>query len=319
MARYLDSIAHPWSRLDIQTAITRNFTDARESIESTEGGKLWRSLKQLDDTLWIFQTNTTELLEEICIFGERSKNKNFWNQITSTDPHTRMVKKKLFHVTSSLMTLVDHARNFQKKIPVDNYDIKRQQTFSTLGLHNFLQDLRNFSTHWRIAEANWSINYDFQKHTREVNFTITKFELMEYKNWKKEAFDYIFQPPTDIDIYKVVHEYSEQVNAFYSWHKGAVIDTYSSELRQHFEYQRLHDGLKRYLNWNITLSHLPKDLNPYQYLDQYLTTYQIELLLTYEHRSNSQIDALVHMLGMDEFCDAQLRNKMGKLFRSCEQ
>ena len=39
MSRYLDTIPHPWTREVINTAIFKSFTDAREAIEETLGGK----------------------------------------------------------------------------------------------------------------------------------------------------------------------------------------------------------------------------------------------------------------------------------------
>ena len=65
----------------------------------------------------------------------------------------------------------------------------------------------------------------------------------------------------------------------------------------------------------MVISHVPKTLNPYQYLSQYLTTQQVERLLVYEHRSEEQVDALIRMLDMEEFCDESLRQKILLLFQ----
>ena len=37
-------------------------------------------MKGLDDTAWIFYTSISELIDESCIFGERSKDQEFWNK-----------------------------------------------------------------------------------------------------------------------------------------------------------------------------------------------------------------------------------------------
>lgn len=159
MAGYLDTISHPWDRQHIMEAMMRKFTEVKPSIDRTPGGKIWNDLKGLDDIVWIFYTSISELIDEICIFGERSQDPEFWNKSNekTAEHYAREVKRKLYYCTSSLMTLVDVSRNFDKRHKVDGVSAKRVEVFSTPGLHSFLQDLRNFNTHWRIVEANWSI------------------------------------------------------------------------------------------------------------------------------------------------------------------
>lgn len=317
MPRYLETLPHPWTRAAIETAIFKNFSDARDAIEDTAGGRLWRSLQDLQDTVWILEVSTTELLDEICLFGDRSKNPAFWHEANKNDAeaHTRAVKRKLFNCTSALMTLVDHARNFQRLIPVRGYSDRVRETFSPPGLHDFLQCLRNYNTHWRIAQANWSIEHDFQRQNREARFTVTKPELLRWDGWTGKAGEYISSASEKVDIYDVFSGYRKHVQSFYTWHRGAVLDQYANILQPYLEYKRLYEGIQRRGNWNLIISHAPKSLNPYQYIDRYLPKNEVERLLAYEHRSEAQVDALIKMLGMEEFCDDELRCKVLAMFK----
>lgn len=312
MTRYLDNVPHPWSREILEAAIFANFLDARESIEETLGGKLWRALQDLEESIWIFFASTTELLDEICLFGDRSKNVTFWYQanVNEAESHTREVKKKLFYCTSSLMTLVDHSRKFQGTTPVGEYSHRLKAAFSSPGLHDFLQCLRNYNTHWRIAQANWAIHQDLKSHSRAARFTITKSELIAWDGWTEKARKFIESASDPIDIYNLFFEYRRHVQSFYAWHKGAVLDEYAHVLQPYFEYKRLYEGIQKKHHWNLLLSNAPKKSNPFQYLDQYLQKFQIERLLAYEHRSNEQIAALIQMLGVEEFCDDALRGAL---------
>lgn len=317
MSRYLDTLPHPWSRKDIETAIFKKFSDAIAAIEETQGGRLWRALQDLEDTIWIFNTSTTDLLDEICLFGDRSKNPNFWHQskVNEAEGHTRAVKKRLFHCTSALMTLVDHARNFQRKTPVTGYADRLQATFSSPGQHDFLQCLRNYNTHWRVAQANWTIESEAESKTRHTRFRVTKCELLKWDGWSSVARQYIDSGPDEIDVYDLFSEYRIHVQSFYAWHKGAVLDAYAEILQPFFEYKRLYEGLQKKYAWNLIISHAPKTLNPFQYLDQYLPRHQLERLLAYEHRSDAQVEALLKMVGMEEFCDEAMYDKLLELFR----
>jgi hypothetical protein len=316
MARYLDTVSHPWTRSVIENAIFKNFSDAKNAIEDTAGGRLWRSLHDLEDTIWIFEVSTTELLDEICLFGDHSKNSTFWHEVNENDAemHTRAVKRKLFNCTSSLMVLVEHARNFQRVTPVISYLDHMNAVFSPPGLHDFLQGLRNYNTHWRIAQANWTIQHDFGPHSRKAQFTVTKSELLLWDGWTKKAREYISVASEPLDIYDVFSGYRKHVQSFYSWHKGAVLDQYTAILQPYLEYKRLYEGIQKKYNWNLVISHAPMSLNPFQYIGQHLPKRQFERLLTYEHRSEAQVNALIQMLGMDEFCDEVLRQKVFALF-----
>lgn len=316
MNRYLDTIQHPWSRKDIETAIFKKSLDALAAIEDTDGGKLWRSLHDLEDTIWIFETATTELLDEIHLFAERSKDGLFWidTNASACDLFIRTVKRKLFNCTHSLMALVDHARNFQKCTPVNDYNDYQQTAFSVPGLHDFLQGLRNYNTHWRIAQAHWNISYNHLNNTREARFKVAKTELLLWKNWNKKALAYISQTPGSVDIYDVFTTYKKQVQDFYSWHRSMVLDTYAEILQPYFQYKRLYSGLQKKYHWNLIISHIPKKTNPYKHLSKYISNRDIELLLSFPHRSEAQVDALIHMLNMEDFCDENLRKKILALF-----
>jgi hypothetical protein len=316
MNRYLDTIPHPWTRSVIEHAIYISFTDAKASIDSTAGGKLWHDLNDLEDSLWIFETSTRDLLDEIVLFGERSKNSIFWEQINESqaDLHNREVKKKLFYCTSSLMALVEHSRNFENEVPVKNYSDQLQKIFTTPGLHNFLQSLRNYNSHWRIARTNWVINRDFETRTRDAFFIISKDDLLAWDRWPKAAREFINKVESAVNVYEVFSTYRKQVQDFYAWHKGAVLKQYASLLQPYLEYERLYKGLMKQASWNILASYAPKKINPYQYIEKYLTKNQIERFLAYEHCSVEQIEGLISMMDMQDFCDASLKKKIVAIF-----
>ncbi len=314
MTRYLDSVPLPWTKNDIQTAIFKDFRKVIGSIEGTEGGVLWKLLTDLEDVIWIFQSSCADLLDEICVFGERSKNPHFWHRVNSSDVdgYTRTIKKKLYICTSALMTVVDVARTFQRKYPVSEFDVKRNSTFATVGLHDFLQGLRNYNTHWRIAEANWQI--ESSKDMRIARFIVESDELLAWDGWNTDAKKFIAGVPEFVDLYEVFTLYRRHLQEFYAWHKGAVLDTYAAAISEYFQYKCIHEGINSKMGWNMVISHLPKGLNPYQYLSQYLNESQLQAFLSLEHRSEQQVDALIEMLGMTEYCDSALREKVLKLF-----
>ena len=212
------------------------------------------------------------------------------------------------------MTLVDIARNFDNRYKVDEPSTKRSEIFTTFGLHNFLQDLRNFNTHWRIAEANWSINYDMKSGTRTAHFQIKKEDLLAWNGWTANAKKYIQLLDGSVDLYEILTTYKKQAQTYYTWHKGAVIVQNTQALQQYFEYTKIHEGLRQYQKWNMILSHVKRGTNPYQYLAKFLSPSQIEAVLSYPKHSESQVDALIRAVDTYQICDKNLKNKLMKVF-----
>lgn len=316
MTRYLDTILQPWNHKDIETAIFKSFTDARAAIEDTEGGRLWRSLQELDDSAYVFESNTTDLLSEISLFADRSKNPDFWRQgdESKAERYTREVKRKLSNCTASLMALVDHARNLTRIAPVPDYADELSKHFQQPGLHDFLKCLRNYNTHWRIAQANWSISYGREANSRQARFLVTKTELLAWSGWNAAAKDYIDRVTEVVDLYEVFTTYRAHAQKFYAWHRGAVLRQYNAILRPYLEYKRLYEGISKKYNWNMVISHVPKTLNPLQFLSQYLSSHSVERVLALPHQSKQQVDEVIRLLDMDEFCDDELRYKAYELF-----
>lgn len=317
MSRYLDNIPEPWSVDNIRSAIMHKFMDARLSIEETEGGQLWQAIKELDDTVWIFKSSVEDLFQIISLFAQKTQDPGFWEATnrTNAEHFAREVKRKLFYSTTSVMALVEVSRVFHQKYPVGGFTEKLGACFSTPGLHKFLQDLRNYNSHWRIAEANWRIDYDFEKGSRIARFVVTREDLLAWGRWTSAARAFIESSDKFIDVGATLAEYAKQVKAFYEWHKGVVLVSYAEILKRYFEYKRIHDGLNRRMSWNMILGHLPQGLNPFQYLARYLEPEQIEKIMSFELGSEAQIQALISTLDMERFCDAQLIDKVRKLFQ----
>jgi hypothetical protein len=316
MTGYLETIALPWTLQHIQTAMMSDFSAVQKSIDRTDGGQLWNGINELDDAVWVFSRSTTELLDEITIFGEGSKDVYFWSKIYEKNERdfVREVKRKLYYSTSSLMTVVDIARLFNKRWPLEDIFEQRNKFFSTPGLHDFLQNLRNFSSHWRIAQANWRISHDSITGKRTASFIITKDELLEWKGWGSKAKEYIESAGNSIDIYDVFTQYKKHVQQYYEWHKGAILVKYAPTLRPFFEYKKIHEGLQQKFKWNMIISFFKPGMNAYEHLIRHLTNKQIEMVFSYEHRSEQQIDALIKILDVDGICDVELRNKLMRIF-----
>lgn len=149
---------------------------------------------------------------------------------------------------------------------------------------------------------------------RTAHFQMDKEDLLAWSNWSANAKKYIQELDDSVDIYEILTVYKEQAQEYYAWHKGAVIEQNNQALQQYFEYTKIHEGLRQYQRWNMILSHVKSGTNPYQYLAEFLSPSQIEVVLSYPKHSELQVDALIRTVDIYQICDENLKNKLMKVF-----
>jgi hypothetical protein len=308
----LRNIKEPWSFENIRDAYSNAFAETNEIIEKTEGGLLWNELKSLNESVWVLDSCTSDLLDEISKFAHQTTIHGFWDRINrpQEELYSRRVKKLIFCTTSSAMALVEHARRFNLKYSCPEFDEERMKRFGDSGIHEFIQKLRNYTSHWRMAEANWEINLDFIKNSRHVKFILKRNELLNWDGWSPQAHKYIDFCGDKIDVYEVFNEYNGIANTFYQWHKSKVFETWSGILKIYFQYKIYLNQVRERIRWNIIVSNIPKDKDPYEYLNKYLTDDQIEDVFSYEYKTVQQIDRLIELIDLYGACDRELRAKI---------
>ncbi len=318
MLKSIEHIDEPWSYEDINSSYFADHAKTEQLIKATEGGVLWSKLSALHDCLEILNSCTNDVLDTISQFSHATTKLGFWNLINRVEQerYVHQLKKHVFCTVSAVMALVDHARRFSKKYPVEGLEQKRKECFGNAGLHSFLQGLRNYMLHVKVAKANWLISWGSEQ-TKEVKFLFHTNDLLEFKKWKKEAKQFITHNKDGIDVYQVFQNYLESANNYYNWHKAKVIADYSAIIERYFVYERHLNKIEQKTNWNATISHLKEGLDIFQYIDEYLTPQQIEDVLSYENGSQQQVDRLIEIIDVYKACDDKLRKKIySKLVRN---
>jgi len=318
LLKTIKHIDEPWSYEDIKSSHFADSAKTERLIKATEGGMLWSELSGLSDCLEILNSCVNDILDTISEFSHVSAKPGFWNLVNQVEQgrYTNQLKKHVFCTTSVVMALVDHARRFSEKYPINDLVQKRNECFGIMGLHNFIQGLRNYVIHVKIVEANWLISWNANK-TRDVKFLFYANDLLEYKKWGPEAKQFIDRNKGGIDVYQVFDSYLKCANEFCSWHKAKVIAEYSDVLKKYFIYERYLNKAKQNTVWNLIISQLKEGLDVFQYLDRYLTPQQIEDVLSYENGSQQQVDRLIEIIDVYKACDDELREKIySKLVRN---
>jgi hypothetical protein len=310
MKMLLSEVCEPWSFDDIKESYFKNFFETESIIDKTEGGQLWKEIINLNESVYVLDSCTSDLLDVINDFAHQTTKNGFWNRLNrpQEELYTRKVKKYIFCTTSAAMALVDHSRNFNKKYPCMDFKKKREEGFGDSGIHDFIQNLRNYFSHWRMAEANWEIS--FSENYRDVKFILKRNELLYWDGWSVQAKKYIESIGEKIDVYELFKKYNDITSKLYEWHKYHILATRSEILNIYFKYKKYLNQIKEQTSWNLILSYIPTGKDPYEYLSEYLTNDQIEEIFSFGYKTTEQVDRLIELLDLHSACDTKLRAKI---------
>lgn len=212
------------------------------------------------------------------------------------------------------MALVDHSRIFYGKYPVESYHEKVKEYFSENPLHRFVQNFRNYMTHVRIAKNNWVVNHD--KQGRSVFFFLTQENLGKWDGWDAPSKAYIAENSDCVNVEELFNAYSTKVKLFHDWFRSQVWQKHSEELREFFDCKKTYNAVNVRCSWNLLIKQafLPKKIDPYMFLDRYLSSNEIAETLSLPFRSKLQVDRIIELVDEYGACDDDLRKSVYELF-----
>jgi hypothetical protein len=307
----------PWTKEQIRYSVFASFTDAEEALKQLPGAKIFHEIESLRFSLNIFLDSTEDLISSINIFKGEEGKPNFWDrpQRQQLEKLERSINRGLFSAITSAMALVDHSRKFGKKYPVESYQDKVDQLFSKSPQHEFIHSLRRYLVHVKMTKANWKI--ETSKEGRSVFFLLNQPELLKWKDWSSLARQYIQNHPNGVNVESLFEDYSKSVKGFHDWLRSQVWELHSQNLAEFLDYSRAVKRVSVHSTWNMLIQQafIPKKINPYEYLDRYLTPPEIEEVLALEYRSKKQVDRIIEIVDEFKACDEKLMGLMYKFFK----
>ena len=108
------------------------------------------------------------------------KKPDFWKQTKANRPRTARGSHSARYILCDYgCNGVDDNRIFSERFPVEHYQERINESFAENPLHKFVQGLRNFTTHVRIAKSNWVTKWD--KEGRSVFLPVQSYGIL--KKW----------------------------------------------------------------------------------------------------------------------------------------
>lgn len=306
----------PWTKEQIILSTFKDFQKTLKAINLLPGGVIASELEAVHLSFNIFLDATYDLLKSINAFKGESARPGFWDRTRRAD-FERLelhIQRGVFSAAMAAMALVDHSRIFIGKYPVKLYSERVKQCFSEDPLHRFVQNFRNFMTHVHIAKSDWTVKHN--KQGRSVFFFLTRENLNKWDGWDFPAKSYIASKLDGVNVEELFDKYSDNVKAFHNWFRSQVWQEYSEVLTEFFDCKKTYNVTHLRSQWRLLIEQifLPKKIDPYIYLDRYLSDIEMEEILSLPFRSKSQVDRIITFVDVYGACDEELRRSVYALF-----
>ena len=213
----------------------RIISSLENEIYDSEPYRIYNRLKVLTFSFKVFEGNYYQLNELLITiiepkvyfeWGITGKRKEFEAVMLE-------VSRCLQNYLMSALALVAHTRNHIKKYYSDTplfarYELRAKNDFSE-GLHQFIQDLRNYTVHDLLllpsTRAQFEADNEEQKGKIEIFIVLEKSRLNRYGNWSPKAKKYIDNLDENINLINLTNEYFTLVTDFHLW-MHSTLDEY---------------------------------------------------------------------------------------------
>jgi len=242
----------------------KSYGELIEEMKSLKGYKIIQEIELLKGTNYIFTQNYLELINRIDLF---EKDFEIWfvknrQKLRATNLETLRL---LHNYSSSVVTLIDHTRNFRKKIKEKNIEKIFENEVSRLSVNDvviFMKLFRQYLQHYSLPIINASfstkvVGFTENQHTLDENnsenwfnnkkindediespyIVETKMELdvdklLEWKRWDSRSKNYLKKYGKSVEIKVFCEEYFKLIEKFYESFYKIVLEAYNNEIME---------------------------------------------------------------------------------------
>jgi hypothetical protein len=308
--------ARPWTKEQIKVSCFRGLIKTQETIESLPGSKISLELDALRLSLNIFLDAAYDLFSSINMLKGESEKPDFYDRTRRTELERLElhIQRGVFSAAAAAMALVYHSRQFNTRYPVESYQERIDENFAKDPLHRFIQKFRDFMVHVRSVESSRLVTWD--KQGKSVFFILSAKQLKQYHKWDAPSKSYIESHPKGINVEQLFREYLKKIKLFHDWFRSEVWEKNAQDLKEYFACKKVYNAVNAGSMWSLLIKQAfaQKKINPYMYLDKYLSGNEIQEILSLPFRSKEQVDRVIELVDECGVCDEELRKATYALF-----
>src|ERR1035438_4822180 len=200
------------------------FGELQKRIARHPGKPVFDALRVYDMSKFILDGNSTQLRQLICILEDLKDPA----QISGIDRRSHLqwlfgdVNRHFHNFLTSITTLVDHTRNlmredFVKPVHREEYQNKVKAVFATDPLTQFLQDFRNYITHYAIPHIGLEERFSLTHSDPEAIKLFIDLDHLETRfNWSSPSRKFIEMNKPKMRMLKLVDDYGSKSKSFYN-------------------------------------------------------------------------------------------------------
>jgi hypothetical protein len=139
------------------------------------------------------------------------------------------VDRLLHNYLAAASTLRDHTRRLWRQYPpadpalIAEYDQRVRDAFTESPLVQFVQRLRNYSTHSQLPVSRGRLAWTRDSGDQST-VELSKAKLLEWDGWNAAARDFLESSADEIDLRVVVSEYTAVADDFNQWFARAFVN-----------------------------------------------------------------------------------------------
>lgn len=305
----------PLSDADLKRLVWQGPGDWDEVMRHHPGYAVEEVLSSLRNTLDVFTRSWRDLSSQLERFSAFAASPDAMHRSRrgELEDIQSSVRKEVFALSTAAKALVDVSRRLEAKVSVPGYRDRIEKEFSQDGQHRFVTKLRDTLNHGWFAAADWLLSHG--PEGRSTAFTLSCPDMLHNGDFTGPARAYIISAGDRIDVGELFSSYVAKVSALYDWLLSVVDDHIDPATREyrHLVKERKANGVRS--SWAIILQGLGnRVLDPYDYLDRYLTPDEVADVQRFPARSKQQIDRIIALVDEYDACDDRLRERLYRLF-----
>lgn len=291
-------------------------TDSLEVLNFHAGYALEEKLRSIKTTLQLFNTANQDLLKQLDAFDSFSRTPEFHYR-AHRDRHREIesrIRKEIFVYSALAHSLQDHCRRLLSDWAPDQARQQISACFGDDGLHDFICGLRTALHHRSMIEADWLIQDAGPNATSHYVFEKRQLQAMD-DLWNQNACRYLEAADSRIDVRELINAYTIRVRRYYEWLVAACEENQPSSVIDYRRCLNRKFGQDARATWRFMLAQYSKrSINPYDFLERYLTPPEYQQAMSYPMRSPEQVDYIIQRLDQWDACDGDMRAQIWGFF-----
>lgn len=302
---------------EVLKAVLKLFaTDAIEVLRAHPGFSLEDRMRSLRTTFQLFDHAFVDLTRALDAFDGASRKPEFHyrsgrRQLLALEGS---IRKEIFAYSALAHSLQDHCRRVRADWQPAGIEAQIVRCFRNDGLHEFVCGLRNILHHRSMIEADWVVRNVGPNATSHFVFDRAELAALD-SAWKSKARTYLETLPQEVDFRNVAQEYFSRAGAFYEWFFSSCQTQPPTIV---IDYRRCWNAVQKRdsrMGWRLLLGEfLKRNIDPYAFLDRYLTQPELREAETLPMRSRAQVDFIIDCVDELRACDEEIRALVYRLF-----